>query len=100
MLDSFSTKVKKEKTNHRLAGSFAARFTEGTDFLDLFVKSCNNLIYDGDNYTIPFGSQLTVKIYYKDYELKKYYIPDFLVYNEVVVEIKACSNLTKDIKFY
>ncbi len=44
---------------------------------------------------IPFISQPQLKIFYKDYKLKKYYVPDFIVYHEVVVEIKAESSLTK-----
>jgi len=44
---------------------------------------------------VSYVSKPRVDIEYKDYKLKSYYIPDFLVLNEVVVEIKAESALTK-----
>ena len=44
---------------------------------------------------IPFISQPSLEIFYKEQKLKKYYVPDFIVYNEVVVEIKAAQSLSK-----
>src|SRR3970040_645759 len=44
---------------------------------------------------IPFISQPRFEIFYKEEKLKKYYIPDFIVYNEVLVEIKAEQSLSK-----
>jgi len=43
---------------------------------------------------IPFKSQPVVKISYKGKPLSKAYQPDFICYDEVIVEIKAISNLT------
>ena len=43
---------------------------------------------------IPFKSQPVAKISYKGKPLSKAYQPDFIWYDEVVVEIKAISNLT------
>ena len=31
----------------------------------------------------------------KEQKLKKYYVPDFIVYNEIIVEIKAEKSLSK-----
>ncbi len=44
---------------------------------------------------IPFISQPRLEIFYKEQKLKKFYVPDFIIYNEVVVEIKAEKSLTK-----
>src|SRR3989339_1838564 len=44
---------------------------------------------------IPFISQPRLEIFYKEQKLKKYYVPDFIVYNQVVVEIKAEQSMTK-----
>ena len=44
---------------------------------------------------IPYVSKPKLKLYYKNNLLKKYYGPDFLVYSEIVVEIKAEKCLTK-----
>jgi GxxExxY protein len=43
---------------------------------------------------IPFQSQPSIHIEYKGQILNKSYQPDFICYDEVIVEIKAISNLT------
>jgi len=43
---------------------------------------------------IPFKSQPTVEIAYKGKALNKTYQPDFICYDEVIVEIKAISALS------
>jgi GxxExxY protein len=40
---------------------------------------------------IPFIEKPKLEIDFKGYILKTYYVPDFLCYNEIVVEIKAMS---------
>jgi GxxExxY protein len=42
---------------------------------------------------IPYISKPTVEIGYKGRKLKKHYVPDFVVFGEVVVEIKSQSVL-------
>ena len=44
---------------------------------------------------ILFASQPRLEIFYKNKKLKKFYIPDFIVYEGVIVEIKAEKSLTK-----
>ncbi len=44
---------------------------------------------------IPFISEPKLHIYYKDEKLKKFYIPDFIIYNKIVLEIKAEKTLRK-----
>ena len=43
---------------------------------------------------IPFVSQPQVKLYYKRFEMQKFYKPDFICFDTPVVEIKAESGLT------
>ncbi|MDF1656900.1 MAG: GxxExxY protein [Verrucomicrobiales bacterium] len=38
-------------------------------------------------------SSSTLKVFYKDIELKKRYIPDLITHREIVVELKAVSKL-------
>ena len=42
---------------------------------------------------VPYQSQPRIELEYKGRKLKKYYQPDFLVYERVVLEIKAQSAL-------
>ena len=43
---------------------------------------------------IPFDDFPKIKIYYKEYKLEKYYVPDFLCYDKIIVEIKAIRQCT------
>ena len=45
---------------------------------------------------IPFVEFPKLKIEFKGIVLKKYYVPDFLCYDEIIVEIKAIQKCTKD----
>jgi GxxExxY protein len=43
---------------------------------------------------ILFVSQPELPIFYKGERLKKYYIADFLIYDKIMIEIKALNSLT------
>ena len=44
---------------------------------------------------IEYVSKPQLNIFYKENQLQKYYIPDFLVFDEIIVEIKAERCLTR-----
>ncbi len=43
---------------------------------------------------LSFLAQPKVQIRYKNHVLQKYYIPDFIFFNQILVEIKALDQLT------
>lgn len=43
---------------------------------------------------IPFVAQPELKVFYKGKQLNKFYIADFMVYDKIVLEIKAISDIT------
>ena len=43
---------------------------------------------------IPFEAQKRLHLFYKGVELKKEYIPDFVCYDKIIVEIKALDRLS------
>ena len=43
---------------------------------------------------LPFVPQPTIQIRYKEHTLKKEYIPDFIFYEQIIVEIKALDKLS------
>ena len=45
---------------------------------------------------IPYQRESLINIYYKGEKLDKYYKADFICYNEIVIELKALSDLTKE----
>ena len=46
--------------------------------------------------TIPFEPKAQLKVFYKGTELKKRYIPDLIVHNRIVVELKSVTALTQE----
>ena len=64
----------------------------GCGFLEAVYHEA--LIREFSDQGIPFKSQPTVNIKYKGKALKKSYEPDFICYDDVIVEIKALHSLT------
>src|SRR3989339_1355455 len=65
----------------------------GPGHLEAVYQECLEIEFELRKFL--FISQPRLEIYYKDRKLKKFYVPDFIVYNEVIVEIKAENFLTK-----
>lgn len=64
----------------------------GPGHLEAVYQECMEIEFDLRK--IPFVSQPRLEIFYKNQKLQKFYVPDFIVYNELVVEIKAEKSLT------
>ena len=64
----------------------------GSGFLEAVYQEA--LEREFHNQAIPFNSQSIVKIYYKGQPLNKTYQPDFICFDEVIVEIKAMDKLS------
>lgn len=45
---------------------------------------------------IPFETKKKLTVYYNNVPLKKYFIADFICYENIIIEIKAASFLHKD----
>jgi len=45
---------------------------------------------------IPFSAQATLRLSYKGQELKQRYVPDFMCYEKIIVELKAVTQLTDE----
>lgn len=44
--------------------------------------------------SIPFEAQKALQIVYKGQKLKKEYVPDFVCYQQIIVELKALAQLS------
>ena len=64
----------------------------GCGFLEAVYQEALGREFKGQE--IPFKSQPTIQISYKGQPLDKTYQPDFVCYDEVIIEIKAISELT------
>ncbi len=65
----------------------------GSGFLEAVYQECLEIEFRMRK--IPYEAQPLLKVFYKNSELRKYYIPDFIIFHEVIVEIKAERCLTK-----
>jgi GxxExxY protein len=67
---------------------------KGNGFLEPVYQECleKELVLQG----IPFEAQVPLKLFYKGDPLKQSYIPDFICYGKIILEIKAVKKLTDE----
>ncbi len=64
----------------------------GSAFLEPVYQEALALEFAKRN--IPFSREHRLEIHYKETLLEKKYYADFLCYDQIIVELKACSGLT------
>ncbi len=64
----------------------------GTGFAEAVYQEALEIEMNERN--IPFDSQKELTILYKNIPLRKFYKPDFICYDKIVVEIKALEMIT------
>ena len=67
---------------------------KGSGFLEAVYQEC--LEIELGVRKVPFKSQPQLALAYKGRPLKTKYIPDFLCYDKIIVELKAVSALTDE----
>jgi GxxExxY protein len=63
----------------------------GCGFLESVSQEC--LEYEFSLREIPYQSHTQLSINYKDRVLKQFYIPDFVCYDKIILEIKAVQDV-------
>lgn len=66
----------------------------GNGFLESVYEEAFAIIMDEKE--IPFDRQTQLNIFFRGRELEKYFIADFICYNSIIVEIKACETLKSE----
>jgi len=66
----------------------------GHGFLESVYQE--SLAIELKNRNVPFEREKLLTINYKGQELQQYYKADFVCYNEIIVELKALSELSSD----
>ena len=64
---------------------------KGCGFLESVYQECLEIEHDYQQ--IPFVAQQELRLFYRGGELKQKFVPDFICYGKVIVEIKAVSKL-------
>ena len=77
---------------YKLVGACMEVYNEmGCGFLEAVYQEC--LEYEFADREIPFEPQKQLRLKYKKRVLRSVYIPDFICFDKIVVEIKGTSDL-------
>ena len=84
----------KEDTYRIIGACFEVYKDKGNGFVEPVYQECLGMEFALQG--IPFTAQAALRISYKGQELKQRYIPDFMCYEKIVVELKAVSQVTDE----
>ena len=84
--------MRDQKTYRVIGAAMEVHKELGCGFLEPVYQEALQIEFSFQD--IPHLIQPDVRIRYKDQPLKKFYVPDFVCFEEVIVEIKALSQLT------
>jgi|ERR1035437_1382234 GxxExxY protein len=66
--------------------------TLGCGFLEAVYQEALAIEFELRN--IPFEREKKLLLFYKGFQLEKFYVPDFVCFGHIIVELKALSALT------
>ena len=66
----------------------------GPGFLEKVYQECLGIEFEKRN--IPFVAQKELDIYYKGQKLNQYYIPDFICYDKIIIELKVVISMNNN----
>ena len=84
----------KDESYKIIGACFEVYNTMGVGFLEAVYQECLSLEFKKQG--VPFVQQPHLKLTYKNEPLKLHYQPDFLCFDEIIVEIKSAKCLTDD----
>lgn len=88
--------VFKEKSYKIVGACFEVYKDKGSGFLEAVYQECLEIEFTEQN--IPFMAQPRLKLEYKGRLLKQNYIPDFICFDKIIIEIKAVKQLTDELR--
>jgi len=86
--------IYKDESYKIIGACFEVYNEEGCGFLEPVYQECLEIELGLQG--IPFHSQQQLELHYKGRLLTQRYIPDFVCYDKIVLEIKAVSALTDE----
>jgi len=82
-----------EEESYQIRGAIFEVYKElGPGFLEAVYQEC--LYKEFIKRKIPFSAQPKLDIYYKGELLSQTYIPDFICFDKILIEIKGVNNIT------
>ena len=86
--------IYKEEVYAIIGAAIEVHKTLGMGFLESVYQEA--LEIESASRKLPFVAQPRIELSYKGHRLQKEYIPDFIFYDQIVVEIKALRHLTSN----
>ena len=86
--------IYKDESYTIMGACFTVYKEMGCGFLESVYQECLGIKFEFQN--IPFESQKELRLTYRQRPLKRTFVPDFLCYDKIIVEIKAVSKLTNE----
>ena len=83
--------VLKDESYRIMGACFEVYNSMGCGFLEAVYQECLGIEFS--NQTIPFNAQIPLELCYKGKSLQQKYIPDFICFEKIIVEIKALKDL-------
>lgn len=84
----------KEESYRIIGACFEVYREKGNGFLEAVYQEC--LSIELAEQEIPFVEKPKMELRYKDRKLEQEYAPDFLCYDQIIVEIKAVKQLADE----
>jgi len=86
--------ILKEESYKIVGACFEVYNAMGCGFLEAVYQECLEIEFSKQ--TIPFKAQAPLELSYKGQVLEQKYIPDFICFEKVIVEIKALKALSDE----
>ena len=84
----------KQESYEIMGACFNVYNEKGNGFLEPVYQDCMEIELGFQK--IPSIPQPKLDLFYRDIKLKHYYVPDFICYEKIVLELKAVEKLTKE----
>ena len=90
-----SSKILYKEESYKIIGAcFEVYKDKGNGFLEAVYQEC--LAIEFKMQKIPFSEKKSLKLSYKGNDLTQTYQPDFICYEDIIVEIKAVKKLNEE----
>lgn len=84
-----------QEEGYQINGAIFEVYKEkGCGFLEDVYQECMEIEFELQG--IPFEAQYPLKLEYKGRTLRRKYIPDFICFGKIIVEIKAVKEITDE----
>ena len=84
--------VYREECYKLMGACFEVYNEKGCGFLESVYQECMEIEFDYQH--LHFAPRPTMRLFHRGKELKRKFIPDFVCYDNIIVELKAVGELT------